>query len=143
MKKFLCILLMLTAALPAALLAKEKDAFDNLDTALTQAAEGHKMIFVIYGREACGNCQALHKAIKGGQVILPKSSYVVANLNCDDPATGKAFRQHYKVEGNMLPFVVVANNDGTQLAARAGYGTAKDFNDLLRDAKKQAKLAAK
>ena len=47
--------------------------------------------------------------------------------------------EKFKIEGSSLPFVVVAAPDGTQLAARTGYGSAKEFEDLIRDAQKAAK----
>lgn len=115
------------------------DKITNLQSALETAQSQNKMLFVQYGREACGNCQALKGMIEKRQVRLSESKFVYADVNCDDAATSKLFREKFKVEGSTLPFVVVAAADGTQLAARTGYGTSKDFDDLLRDAQKAAR----
>ena len=72
-----------------------------------------------------------------GQVSLPAGKWVYADVNCDDSATAQEFRKHFKVEGNMLPFVVIADSEGKQLAARSGYGEAQDFDDLIHEAKKK------
>lgn len=115
------------------------DKITDLNTALETAQGQEKMLFVQYGREACGNCQALKDMIAKRQLRLSESKYVYADVNCDDAKTSALFREKFKVEGSTLPFVVVAAADGTQLAARTGYGTSKDFEDLLRDAQKAAK----
>ena len=111
----------------------------DINEALTKAKTESKMVFLQYGREACGNCQALKALIKSGKVHLSPSKFVYADVNCDDPATSKAFSEKFKVTGTTLPFVVVASSDGTQLAARSGYGTDAQFNKLIQDAGKAAK----
>ena len=111
----------------------------DLKSALETAQGQGKMLFVQYGREACGNCQALKGMIASREVQLSESKYVYADVNCDDAKTSALFRKQFKVEGSTLPFVVVAASDGTQLAARSGYGSADEYASLLRDAQKAAK----
>ena len=111
----------------------------DINEALTKAQTEKKMLFLQYGREACGNCQALKAMIKGGRVQVSPSKFVVADVNCDDPATSKAFAEKFKVSGSTLPFVVIAAPDGRQLAARAGYGSDAEFNKLIKDAQKALK----
>ena len=106
----------------------------DLSAALEKAKKEKKLLFVQYGREKCGNCQALRGYIKGGQVRLSAEKFVYADLNCDDKATGQEFRKHFKVTGNTLPFVVVADAEGKQLAGRTGYGKADDFQKLIHAA---------
>lgn len=136
-------LLPITAALvclsSASLHAKDKNAITDLETAITEATSQKKAVFIVYGREACGNCRALHNLIDTKKLTLPKSQYLVADINCDDPAQGKAFRARYQVDGKTLPFVVVAAPNGELLASRTGYGSLAEYSTLLRDAKKQAK----
>lgn len=110
----------------------------DLSVALEKAKKEKKLLFAQYGREKCGNCQALRGYIKGGQVRLSAEKYVYANLNCDDQATSEAFGKRFKVSGNMLPFVVVADADGKQLGARTGYGKAADFTKFIKDAESKA-----
>jgi len=111
----------------------------DVNEALTKAQAENKMVFIQYGREACGNCQALKAMIKSGKVHLSPSQFVYADVNCDDPATKKAFSSKFKVSGNTLPFVVVAAPDGRQLAAHSGYGSDAVFNKLIKDAEKALK----
>ena len=111
----------------------------DVNEALSKGQADNKMVFIQYGREACGNCQALKAMIKGGKVHLSPSKFVYADVNCDDAATSKAFGSKFKVSGNTLPFVVIASPDGKQLAARSGYGSAQDFEKLIKDAEKALK----
>jgi thioredoxin-related protein len=125
--------LIATAAFAAA--PKVTDVNEALSTAQTE----NKMVFMQYGREACGNCQALKAMIKGGKVRLSPSKFVYADVNCDDPETSKAFSSKFKVSGSTLPFVVIAAPDGRQLAARSGYCSPQDFEKLIKDAEKALK----
>jgi thioredoxin-like negative regulator of GroEL len=111
----------------------------DVNEALSKAQTENKMVFMQYGREACGNCQALKAMIKGGKVHLSPSKFVYADVNCDDSATKAAFSSKFKVSGNTLPFVVIAAPDGRQLAGRSGYGSDADFNKLIKDAEKALK----
>ena len=97
------------------------------------------MLFVQSGRENCGNCQALKGLISQGKLSLPESQYVYADVDWDDEEEGELFEAKFKVSGNMLPFVVIAAADGTQLAARSGYGTQKEFEEFLAKAQSAAK----
>jgi thioredoxin-related protein len=135
--------LALLATLSTTALAGGPDAVTNVATALEKAKSENKMLFLQYGREACGNCQTLKGYIKKNDVRLSESKFVYADVNCDDSATSQAFRSKFKVEGSTLPFVVVAGPDGTQLASRTGYGTARDYEDMIRDAQKALKKEKK
>jgi thioredoxin-related protein len=115
-------------------------AVTNLTAALKQAKTEGKMLFVLSGRENCGNCQALKGLISSGKLSLPAKEFVYADVDWDDEKEGELFEAKFKVSGNMLPFVVVASADGKQLAARSGYGTLKDFEKLLTEAKELKKL---
>lgn len=128
-------------ALTAFAFAATKDTVTDVNEALQKAKSENKMLFLQYGREACSNCQALRAMVKSGAVQLPKTKFVYADVNCDDAATSKAFRAKFKVSGSTLPFVVVASADGTQLAGRTGYGSAKDFQKLIQEAQKAQKSA--
>lgn len=121
--------------------AKGPEAINDLDAALAKAKAEQKMLFVQYGREACGNCQALKKMIAEKDVRLAESKFVYADVNCDDAATSQAFKSKFKVEGKTLPFVVISDPEGKQLAARTGYGSAKEWEELIRQAQKGAKKA--
>jgi thioredoxin-related protein len=135
MKPFLSLCLVLVTTLAFA----GKAAVTDIKAALDQAKAENKMLFLQYGREACGNCQALKAMIKSKKVQLSDSKFVYADVNCDDSATKKVFASHFKVSGNTLPFVVIASPDGKQLASHGGYGTEAEFNKLIKEASKAAK----
>jgi thioredoxin-related protein len=122
-----------------AVFAAGPEKVTDINAALEKAKTENKLLFLQYGREACGNCQALKGYIKDRDLRLSESKFVYADVNCDDPATSKIFREKFKVTGSTLPFVVVAAPDGSQLAARTGYGSVKEYEDLLRDAQKAVK----
>ena len=117
--------------------AKGPDAVTDLDQALEQAKTEKKMLFIQFGREACGNCRALRGYVAKNEVRLPRDKFVYVDLDCDDKATSSAFRNHFKVEGNTLPFVVVADSDGRQLAARSGYGKPAEYKKFIQQAQSQ------
>ncbi len=124
---------------PAVSFAKGPEALTDLNQALEQAKKEKKMLFIQYGREACGNCQALRGYIQSGELRLSKIAFVYVDLNCDDRKIRQQFGQKFKVKGTTLPFVVVASPDGEQLAARSGYGSPDDYEKLIKTAKKSKK----
>jgi thioredoxin-related protein len=136
--RFLAAFLTLCAALSLSH-AEDRDKLTDINAGLAQAKTENKLVFIQYGREKCGNCQALKGYIKSRSVRLSESKYVYVDANCDDSATSGVFRSKFKVEGSTLPFVVVASADGTQLAARTGYGTPDEYEDLLKEAQKAVK----
>lgn len=127
------------AVCASAALAAGPDTVTDINAALQQAKTENKLLFLQYGREACPNCQMLRDYIKRNDLRLSKSKFVYADVDGDTSANNEAFRAKFKVEGNLLPFVVIAAPDGTQLAARSGAGTVRDYEDLIRDAQKAAK----
>jgi hypothetical protein len=133
----------LAAGLAASVWAGRLEPVKDLEKALRMAKEQNKLLFIQYGREKCGNCQALKGMIKEGSVRLRDSKFVYADVDCDDDATSKVFAKHFKVEGRTLPFVVIAGPDSKQLAARTGYGEAQAFEDMIRDAEKKLPKADK
>lgn len=117
-------------------LSAKDDRLTSLSEALDVAARENKMLFVMFGRENCGNCRTLKSLLDKKTVRLSKSSFVVADLNCDDPETSRLFREKFQVEGSTLPFVVIAKPTGEQVASRSGFGNAADFNELIRKARR-------
>lgn len=136
-----CLLLSLLLLAVAATGFAKSDFPADLETAIKQAGAEQKALFIIYGREACGNCQSLKAMIASHQLRLSKSKFLIADLNCDDATQSKAFRQRYAVEGKTLPFVVIARPDGTMVASRSGGASEKTYNDFISDAKKELKQA--
>ncbi|MBM3890565.1 MAG: hypothetical protein FJ388_15745 [Verrucomicrobia bacterium] len=139
MKKLLSIIATLAVCAVAVTFAKGPEAQTDLKAALEKAKKEGKLLFVQYGREACGNCRVLRGMIRDGEVKLPEKGFVYADVNCDDRATSQLFHSKFKVSGRTLPFVVVADADGHQIAARSGYGDADAFRKLIKDAQKKAK----
>src|SRR5215207_8330307 len=75
--------LTITLSIPARAAAEYET---DLNKAVAAASEQKKMMFVIYGREACGNCQATKQMVKSRQIKVPESKFVLVDLNCDDKA---------------------------------------------------------
>jgi thioredoxin-like negative regulator of GroEL len=137
------ILTLLAGAMLAAapVQARGPEPVTNINQAIEQAGRENKLIFLQYGRVACGNCQSLKRMISEGAVRLSKVKWVYADVNCDDEETRRIFREKFKVEGTTLPFVVVAGTNGVQLASRSGYGTAAEYTAFMKAAAKKAKVA--
>ena len=135
MKKFLKIFL---AALLLTITFSHAFAWEtDLEQAVSKAKVNGKMLFVIFGREACGNCQHLREMVKGGTVSLRVNQFVIADINCDDKKQSTAFYKRYSsVKGSVLPFVVITKPDGAMLVYRTGYGEAADYQNLIKEAEK-------
>ncbi|MBU1693559.1 MAG: hypothetical protein KKC51_06310 [Verrucomicrobia bacterium] len=121
--------------------AKQAEPVTDLAQALERAKTENKLLFIQYGREACGNCKALKNLIRGGQLKLRDTQFVYADISCDDKATRQIFNEKFKVEGNTLPFVIVADPCGKQLVSRTGYGEANEFDRLIGTAEKKMRQA--
>lgn len=117
--------------------AKTAEPLTDLNSALEKAKAEGKMLFIQYGRDRCGNCQALKALIAQRKVKLLDSEFVYVDLDCDAEETKKLFYRRYKVEGRMLPWVVIADSEGNQIMARSGYGTAEEFNMMIKEARKK------
>ncbi len=139
MNKLAAILLAALCIIPAVSSAKGPEALTNLDQALEQAKKEKKLVFIQFGREACGNCQALRGYIRDGSLRLSQTAFVYVDLNCDDRKVSQQFHQKFKVQGHTLPFVVVTSPDGQQLATRSGYGSPEEYEKLIRSAKSSNK----
>ena len=121
--------------------AKTAESLTDLNSALKKAKAEGKMLFIQYGRDRCGNCRALKALIAQQKVKLSDSKFVYVDLDCDDKETKKLFSQRYKVKGRTLPFVVIADSKGNQIMARSGYGTAQEFNMMIKKARKKISKA--
>ena len=128
----------LFAMLASTVVAVSQLPVTNLDAALTKAKKDKTLLFVLYGRATCGNCQALRSYLKTGHVRLASDKFVYVDLNCDDPAAQQEFGKHFKVTGNMLPFVVIADADGKQIDSRTGFGDETAFEKFIKAAAKKA-----
>jgi thioredoxin-related protein len=124
----------------------ERKMLTELAPAIEAAARSDKLIFIKYGREACGNCQSLKTLINDRKVKLFDSEFVLVDLDCDQPAIARVFNKKYRAmigDARTLPFVIIAKADGTPVAGIGGYKDAAAYNKFIMDAKKQAKAPAK
>jgi thiol-disulfide isomerase/thioredoxin len=115
--------------------------FADLDKSLAQASKQGKLLFVQYGRTTCGNCQARRNYVSSGKRDLPTNQFVYADINCDDKKPAQSFGKHFKIEGNMLPFVIIVDSNGKQLAAKTGFGNPADYEALIQEAIKKGPTA--
>jgi thioredoxin-related protein len=138
-KQLIAVFLLLIASTS---FAAERKMLTDLSTAIETASKSDKLIFIKYGREACGNCQSLKALINERKVKLFDSEFVLVDLNCDDKEVSREFYSKYQAllkDAKTLPFVVVAKSDGTPIAAISSYNDAKAYNKFVADAKKKAK----
>ena len=138
--KILALALLSFVILPACTTgpAVADDASSNpVTVALAKAKSENKMLFIMEGRKECGNCEALRQMIHKGELALPADKFVVAEVNVDDEKTDALFMKHFKVSGEVLPFVAVTAPNGKQLAAHAGGGSLDDFKKMVETAKKR------
>lgn len=147
MKRLLILLAAFGLALGAAHAApaSSKSAPATVEAAIEAAAPKQKLIFISYGREACGNCRHLRTLIEEKELRLSDTDWVKAEIDCDNPETRKEFNKRYRKEldgARTLPFVVVTKADGTYVASIAGYQKKEAYEKFVRDAKSAAKKSA-
>jgi thioredoxin-related protein len=111
----------------------------DLSKAFDRAKAENKMLFIQFGREACGNCQNLKTLVKGNKLDLNSKEFIYADLNCDDSKTEQLFYSKFRGSGSTLPFVVIADSSGKQLSFRTGYGNAEEYNKFIKEAKAKIK----
>jgi thioredoxin-related protein len=109
-------------------------AVADIKAAMRQAYAEKKMLFILYGRKGCSNCQSLRSYIEHGEVQLDLQKFVYADINCDDSATQEEFRYRFKVSGSVLPIVVLADWNSQLLTSRSGYGRPEEFTNLIQTA---------
>lgn len=147
MKKLLVVLLAscgLALGVARAESSAKADKPATVEAAVEAAAAKQKLIFIAYGREACGNCRNLRELVAEKKLRLPDFEWVQAEIDCDNAETRKGFNQRYRKEldgARTLPFVVVAKADGTYVASITGYQKQEAYEKFLREARAQAKKA--
>lgn len=147
MKKLLLLLIaacFLSLGVAHAQSSASKGPLDTVEAAIKAAAEKQKLIFISYGREACGNCQSLKKLIKDRKVGLPDFEWVQADIDCDDQSKRAEFNKRYRAafkDARTLPFVVIAKPDGTLVDSASGYMDEQTLKKFVRDARAKAKRA--
>jgi len=84
-------------------------------------AEG-KLVFIEFGREACGQCRALVQGAVPHPEIAPllQRHFVALASDCDDAEYEVEVIAGQLEDAYMLPFVLFADADGTFLGGSSG-----------------------
>ena len=133
--------LFLILALCASSLAEAPKWSTDVSKAISQAGRENKIGFILLGREACSNCQAIRKMVNESTVPVTADAFVIADINVDDQKSRAEFDRKFKKEkfGDTLPFVVITDSHGKALASFNGYKSAADLTTIIEGAK--AKVA--
>lgn len=117
----------------------------DVSKAVSAATREKKLGFILMGREACGNCQAVRRLVNEGKVPVNAETFVIADINVDDQRSQAEFDKKFKKEkfGNTLPFVVITDTKGKALASFSGAKDAESLTAMIEDAKKKAAAAPK
>lgn len=73
-----------------AIFSKGLDHVTTIEDAIQLATAEEELIFIKYGREACGNCKWLHGLLDNKKVRI--RGMVFANIDCDS-SEAKVFKQ--------------------------------------------------
>lgn len=112
----------------------------SLDLARAKAKAEGKMLFVEYGWDKCGNCKNFRRLLANNQVMVPESEFVMVNVHPREGSDRTKFTEYFGIKQGVYPRIVITSPDGQILGSRFGYGAAKQYNDLISEAK--GKLAA-
>ena len=104
--------------------------------ALAEARAEEKLVFVEFGREACGNCRTLVQAVVPHPEVAPllQARFVALASDCDDPEDEVLALADHLPDATMLPFTLLADSSGRFLAGGEGGQSARTFQELLRRA---------
>jgi thioredoxin-like negative regulator of GroEL len=107
--------------------------FVTLEGGLEQAKRSGRMIFVEFGRKACGDCRTLvEKQLIDPAVADKLNSHFVtvsADADSDDDAIMELAMQ--VEDASMLPFVMFADAEGQFLDGFSGLGSVKDLAAMM------------
>jgi len=140
-QRILITILLLT--FPAYSLSAETAAKPSkIEQAIERATNEKKMLFVWYGRETCGNCGNLDSLIKKKQLGLFDSEFIIVKINGSIVEEQTDFFDHYKLSladktNRIMPFVVIANSDGSMIAERRGFGDKEAYRKFINESKKK------
>lgn len=102
---------------------------------MEEAVKTNKLLFVSIGRDSCSNCLKFYDYIKQSQLKLDEKKFIYLKLDIDNQEHVDYFSSYFTVMGNVLPFVGVMNGSGATFGApRTGFGTAEDYQELIKKA---------
>lgn len=92
------------------------------DEALAAAQRENKLVFVEFGREACGQCRALVQGVVPHAQIAPllQAGFVALASDCDDAEPQVEELAQQLEDAYMLPFVMFADAQGRFLRGLSG-----------------------
>lgn len=101
--------------------------------AMARAKREGRLIFVEFGREACGQCRALVQSTVPRPEIaaLLQQHFVAVASDCDDPEPEVLDLAMHLEDAMMLPFVLFADADGQFLEGSSGGVSATEFRATL------------
>jgi thioredoxin-related protein len=117
----------------------------DVSKTISAATKDKKLGFILMGREACGNCQATKRLVNDGKVPVTAETFVIADINVDDPKASAEFSKKFKKEsfGSTLPFVVITDTKGKPLASYSGFKDSATLTAMIEEAKKKSAAAPK
>jgi thioredoxin-related protein len=108
--------------------------------ALAEARREHKLVFVEFGREACGLCRALVQSVVPHAQIAPllRQHFVALASDCDDAEDQVNELAMNLQDATMLPFVMFADGSGKFLGGSSGAVNPVSFKRTLEELVKNA-----
>ncbi len=105
------------------------------EAALAQAKAEKKLVFVEFGREACGQCRALVQGVVPHAEIAPllQKHFVALASDCDDAEEPVEILAGHLEDAYMLPFVLFADADGKFLTGMSGAVNPLTFKRTLEN----------
>ena len=104
--------------------------------ALAAARAADKLVFVEFGREACGQCRSLVQSVVPRPDVAPllQQSFVALASDCDDAEDEVLALADQLEDAQMLPFVLVADANGKFLGGSSGALGPAALRQLLETA---------
>lgn len=102
---------------------------DNLEAAKSLAKKEKKLLFVDFSAPWCPACLRLETEVFGQKLFINKTKNLIkVSLNMDEAVNAEAFEK-YGV--NVIPTMILMNDEGTELSRIVDYRTTKELVSLI------------
>lgn len=122
-------------------MAKPPVVNHEIGKTLNLARKKDKMAVFILGTSTCSHCRSLKKYIDEGGVSIAADSFVMADLDSNNPAVITAFFKQFGLGRNVewkIPYVVITNAGGEVLVTWDGGRKAPAVERLVQEARAKA-----
>lgn len=131
----------ISAVMVSPALAKPPVVHEEMGKTLNVARKKDKLGIFVLGTTTCSYCRVLRRHIDEGEVPITADSFVMADLDSNDPKVRDAFFKQFNIKRDApwkTPYVVITDSTGKVLVTWNGGKKAPGVEKLVQEAKSKA-----